>query len=71
MRKPKPKTPPAWIRIPKFCVNKGCRRVGVVAKKLSDFWVVMCEECKGGTITLDFDKTLSEKPEGFTPGRTA
>ena len=63
--------PPQWIRIPKFCVNKGCKRVGVVAKKLSDFWIVLCDECQGKTITMDANKILSEKPDGFIPGKDA
>jgi hypothetical protein len=62
------KAPPEWIRIPKYCSNKGCKHVGVVAKKLSDFWVVLCDDCQGKTITLDVDKILAEKPDGFTPG---
>jgi hypothetical protein len=69
--KARAKKTPEWIRISKFCVNKGCNHVGTVAKRLSDFWVVLCDDCQGEAITLDVNKLLSEKPDGFTPGRTA
>lgn len=70
MKTKRPK-PPAWVRISKYCSNKGCRRVGVVANRLSDFWVVRCDQCQGKEITLDIDKMLSEKPDGFTAGKAA
>lgn len=66
-----PRLSPEWIRISKFCVNKGCKRVGVVAKRLSDFWVVLCDECRGKTIALDMHKIVAEAPDGFTPGKEA
>lgn len=69
--KTKPVKPPEWIRISKFCVSVGCRRVGTSAKRMSDFWVVLCDECQGKQITLDVRKILSEKPDGFTPGKKA
>ena len=50
--KPKAKQP-EWIWISKYCVNKGRKRVGVIAKRVSDFWIMLCDECQGKTITLD------------------
>ena len=36
------------------CSNGTCRRRPVVAEKLSDFWIMKCEECaKLPQITLD------------------
>jgi hypothetical protein len=71
VKPPKPKAPPEWVRISKFCVNRGCTHVGTVAKRLSDFWIVLCDDCQGKTIALDVSKMLSEKPDGFTAGKTA
>lgn len=59
----KRKAAPEWVRISKYCVNKGCNRVGTAAKKLSDFWVVLCDQCNGTTVTLDLNKILPEKSE--------
>lgn len=28
------------------CSNNGCRRVAVIAEKVSDFWVTKCEQCR-------------------------
>jgi hypothetical protein len=54
------KDPPS-VRIGKYCSNEGCRRVGVVAAKVSDFWVVKCGECERlPNITLDMSKIPSE-----------
>lgn len=76
MARSKQTKPPEWIRIPKFCVNKGCNRRGITARKLSDFWVVLCAECErqniaGKSITLDTTKIMAERPEGYTPGKAA
>jgi hypothetical protein len=62
---------PEWVRIPKFCINKGCHRVGTVAKKLSDFWIVLCDDCQGKTITIDTNKTISERPYRMNRPRRA
>jgi hypothetical protein len=32
------------ITIMKHCSHDGCRRVAVIAEKVSDFWVTKCEE---------------------------
>jgi hypothetical protein len=61
--------PLCWIRISKYCVNKGCKRIGTLAKRMSSgFWIVMCDDCQGKTITLDMGKIPDEKPNGWTPG---
>ena len=54
---------PDWIRISKYCVNVGCKRRGVAAKRLSDFWVVLCDQCRGKEITLDMKKIVAENPK--------
>jgi hypothetical protein len=48
------------VHIGKLCSHKGCRRRGVVAQKLSNFWVVYCEDHKGGPVTLDMTKICDE-----------
>lgn len=32
------------IQIMKHCSHDGCRKVAVVAEKISDFWATRCEE---------------------------
>jgi hypothetical protein len=49
------------IKIGRLCSNKGCRRIGTVAKRLSDFWINLCDECQGKTIRLDMNKICAEK----------
>lgn len=55
------KRPSAAVRISKYCVAKNCRRVGTTAKRVSDFWIVLCEQCKGEAVTLDTDKIIDEE----------
>jgi hypothetical protein len=64
----KPTKPAEWVRIPKWCVNKGCRRRATSAKMMSDFWIALCDICQKKQITIDVNKTMEEKPGGFTPG---
>jgi hypothetical protein len=49
------------IRIGRLCSNKGCKRIGTAAKKVSDFWINLCDKCQGTTIVLDMDKVCAEK----------
>jgi hypothetical protein len=45
-----------YTRISKYCVNeingKPCDRVGTYARKQGDMWIVLCDECQGGEVTL-------------------
>jgi hypothetical protein len=52
---------PTWpkrkvIVISGVCCHKGCKRVAKSARKLSDFWVSLCDDHAGRKITLDMDK---------------
>ncbi|MCU1338804.1 MAG: hypothetical protein JWO19_4385 [Bryobacterales bacterium] len=38
----------------KHCSHNGCRRVAVIAERVSDFWVTKCEEHRAG-LTLGAD----------------
>jgi hypothetical protein len=64
MRKLKPDSQKETVRISKLCVNKGCVRRGTVAKRLSDFWIVLCDQCQGKTIALDMNKICAEELRG-------
>jgi hypothetical protein len=60
---------PEWVRLPKFCCNKGCRRRPVVARKVNDHWVAMCAThssywCDASSGSLDVSKLIQEKPSG-------
>ena len=44
------------ISIGKYCSAKGCKKVGRYAEKVSDWWVVRCEDHHGQRITLDLNK---------------
>jgi hypothetical protein len=61
--------PAEWLRISKFCVAKGCKRRGITANRLSDFWVVLCEQHQNTQITLDIDKIPEEQPCKLTSRR--
>jgi hypothetical protein len=49
------------ITICAICSNEGCKRVGTAATKLSTFWINLCDECQGKTVTLDFDKIFNQR----------
>lgn len=42
------------VSILKHCSHNGCRRVAIIAEKVSDFWVTRCSEHRG-PITLGKD----------------
>lgn len=39
------------IHISKHCTS--CGKRGTSAVKVSDFWIVYCDDCKGKTVTLN------------------
>lgn len=64
-----PTKPYPWIRISKYCVHRGCKKIGVFAERISNgMWVVRCAEHVHKTIQLDMSKIPEEKPNGWTPG---
>lgn len=53
----------AWIRISKYCVNIGCKKVGQFAERISNgMWIVRCADCVHKKITLDMGKIVDERP---------
>jgi hypothetical protein len=44
------------IAISKICSDVRCKRVGVVAQRVTDFWVTRCTEHMGKPIEIDFHK---------------
>ena len=53
----------ATVVIGKICSHKGCRNVGRYAEKLSDFWVMTCDEHHGQKINLDLNKIPTKDQE--------
>lgn len=49
------------IEVSKICSDLKCRRVAVVARKCGDMWVSRCAFHENKTISMDFDKILTEK----------
>jgi hypothetical protein len=44
------------VAISTICSDMHCKRVGVVAQRVTDFWVTRCTEHMGKPIEIDFHK---------------
>lgn len=61
-----------FIVISGVCCNGTCRRVPVVAKRFSDGWISLCDQCQGKTVQLDkhsLDKIIAAQKAIAQPQR--